>query len=398
MGKIVEGRWDCPYCNTTLIRGRYRHCPNCGKGRGPETKFYIDDMNDVVSNDVPEKGPDWMCEYCNSYAPFSAKFCPNCGAEKGSKDYFQIRHELERKQQSVHQSKNKTGYDFDEDDSYPTSYEDDFEEESSHHTSYENDFQEKSSYHVSYESNSHERQSRSIFSNVVDFLADNKKILFIGAIIIALITMLVIIFIPHNETIIIKETHWDRSIEVESYEWVDESGWTLPSGGKLQRTSWEIHHYDHVLDHYETVSVPHQETYVSGYRTVTRDLGNGYFDVSEEPVYSTRTVYTTEQKAVYRDDPVYATKYYYKIQRWVYNRTYRSSGNTDPYWPEVKLASSNEREGSKSQHYTVTAENKKSKTKTYSTPYEIWTDLRVGQTIEVVVSAGTIIEIVNGTK
>ena len=41
MGRLVEGLWDCPYCGTKGIGGLTQTCPNCGKTRGEETKFYM---------------------------------------------------------------------------------------------------------------------------------------------------------------------------------------------------------------------------------------------------------------------------------------------------------------------------------------------------------------------
>ena len=70
MGKIVVGRWDCSYCGTKGIRGSERECPNCGRPRGEDVKFYVDDPKDYVPEDEAtkiSKEPDWMCEFCGSY-------------------------------------------------------------------------------------------------------------------------------------------------------------------------------------------------------------------------------------------------------------------------------------------------------------------------------------------
>lgn len=94
MGKIVVGRWDCSYCGTKGIRGSERECPNCGRPRGEDVKFYVDDPKDYVPEDEAtkiSKEPDWMCEFCGSYNSAKLTKCMSCGAERGkSKDYFQI--------------------------------------------------------------------------------------------------------------------------------------------------------------------------------------------------------------------------------------------------------------------------------------------------------------------
>lgn len=94
MGKIVVGRWDCSYCGTKGIRGSERECPNCGRPRGEDVKFYVDDPKDYVPEDEAtkiSKEPDWMCEFCGSYNSAKLTKCMSCGAERGkSKDYFQV--------------------------------------------------------------------------------------------------------------------------------------------------------------------------------------------------------------------------------------------------------------------------------------------------------------------
>lgn len=103
MGKIVVGRWDCSYCGTKGIRGSERECPNCGRPRGEDVKFYVDDPKDYVPEDEAtkiSKEPDWMCEFCGSYNSAKLTKCMSCGAERGkSKDYFQVQ-EANREKES----------------------------------------------------------------------------------------------------------------------------------------------------------------------------------------------------------------------------------------------------------------------------------------------------------
>ncbi len=41
MGRIVEGRWKCPYCKTAEILGRYQVFPNCGRQRDKDFKLKV---------------------------------------------------------------------------------------------------------------------------------------------------------------------------------------------------------------------------------------------------------------------------------------------------------------------------------------------------------------------
>lgn len=124
------------------------------------------------------------------------------------------------------------------------------------------------------------------------------------------------------------------------------------------------------------------------------DNGNGSFEEVEHqtPRYRTEYYTETEQRPVYRDDPVYQTKYYYTIWRWVYNRTETASGiNNEPYWPEYTLAEK-ERVGEQTKDYSVKG-MVKNKEKTYSCSEEIWNILTINKTFQIKTSVGVITEI-----
>lgn len=77
------------------------------------------------------------------------------------------------------------------------------------------------------------------------------------------------------------------------------------------------------------------------------------------------------EKPVYRKEPVYATKYYYEIDKWTVVDTAKSSGNDqNPSWPEPKLKDG-QRTGAEEEHYFVTATYEKKKGKTETGRYEM---------------------------
>ena len=141
-----------------------------------------------------------------------------------------------------------------------------------------------------------------------------------------------------------------------------------------------------VIDHYEEKS-----SYV--------DLGNGYFEEQTEsvPVYTEETYTEDVEKPVYRKEPVYATKYYYEIDKWTVVDTAKSSGNDqNPSWPEPKLKDG-QRTGAEEEHYFVTAtyEKKKGKTETgrYEMDFSQWKELKKGEKIELKIDAAGFAEI-----
>ena len=103
------------------------------------------------------------------------------------------------------------------------------------------------------------------------------------------------------------------------------------------------------------------------------------------------------EKPVYRKEPVYATKYYYEIDKWTVVDTAKSSGNDqNPSWPEPKLKDG-QRTGAEEEHYFVTATYEKKKGKTETGRYEMdlsqWKELKKGAKIELKIDAAGFAEI-----
>ena len=123
------------------------------------------------------------------------------------------------------------------------------------------------------------------------------------------------------------------------------------------------------------------------YSTTLIDMGNGYFEEEtiSTPVYE--TYYETEeyQEPIYRDEPVYAMKYYYDIDRYVYERSVNTSGNDkEPYWGEVKL-NYDERVSKRNEEYKISgiSDEKEKRTLEISVNFEKWNALENGQTVKV---------------
>ena len=161
----------------------------------------------------------------------------------------------------------------------------------------------------------------------------------------------------------------------------------------------EFHHFETVIDHYETKSREIPKQRIVGYDTYTtyKDLGNGYFEEEEhsEPIYE--TYYETEyyEEPVYEDIEIYQTKYYYEIDKWMYKSSIITQGeDRNPYWGEL-LLDQNERTLSKTENYYIIALNKKEEVKQFSVDYGMWCNLNVGQQVKVkksIIGYGDIIE------
>ncbi len=346
MSKLVMGYWDCPVCGNKEIRGDVTNCPSCGRARG-DVKFYMKNVEEGSSREENDrtdieylteeqakyvsKNPDWYCSFCNSLNSDNAQFCSNCGAtrEDSEANYFD---RLKKKQ----------------------------EEEAAELAAQPQ------------VSSQPQKSSR-------------KPLVIIAVILLAIVALFV--WMNGNKTagdLQVTALNWIRNINIEENRMYSESGWSLPDGAEQTDARQEIHHYDSVLDHYESVDVQRSRQVIDHYETyyTYEDNGNGTFtEVSHQrPVYKTEYYTETVQQPVYRQVPRYATKYYYNIWRWTPSRDVTATGtdhNTE--WPVPELAE-NEREGQRTEDYRFTVEHTKEKKspETYRLAESDWMNINVG--------------------
>ena len=352
MGKLVEGRWDCSYCGTKGILGRNRECPNCGRQRGKDVKFYVANPKDYVPEEEAKnisRKPDWLCDHCGAYNPDESEVCKTCGAHRaGNKDYFDVQSENEAK---TRESVNG---------------EDDVEEEK------------------------------------VGFLHRRSTLIAVGIVaVIMLVWGLALMLAPRETTMEITGFSWSRSFDVEQMQTFHENDWYVPEGGTVTYQQMEIHHYDSVIDHYETETQEVEKERIAYYEYSTNlvDLGNGYFDEEtvSTPVYETYYETETYEVPIYRDEPVYEMMYYYDIDRYTYVRTVRTEGiDKSPYWGDDDIAP-DERIYDEYETYRISGlENDRNETAlSAEINYDKWEQLEIGDTVRVKVYPGGRTEIMD---
>jgi hypothetical protein len=179
---------------------------------------------------------------------------------------------------------------------------------------------------------------------------------------------------------------WERTLDIEELQTVVEEDWQIPSGGRLLSQREAIHHYDQILDHYETRQREIEEQVQVGvevYVCGQRDLGNGFFEdiECEEPVYETRYRTETFEEPIYRDEPVYQTLYSYDIDKWIVISSEVASGNDhSPYWPRANLEE-NQREGDTDEYYVVYFVDDEGEIHEWETTWQQWQRLEQGQQV-----------------
>ncbi len=407
MGRIVTGFWDCPYCGTKGISGADKSCKGCGRPRGKETVFYMSKQSRVLSEQEAEnvcKEADWLCDYCGCYNSACDTHCCRCGASRSdsTQDYFSV-----RKAASTQQQKDGTSV-----KSVATA--------------------------IKQPAASEKKKKKGGFLKSI--------LLTVGLIILAAVSTPKEKIIKAR----VQSFSWERSIQIEELKSFEEDGWSLPAQARLQYEEEAIKEYetvvDHyetktrtvseqVFDHYETKTRTHTEDVFDHYETVTdtvtqevldhyetvvigyNDLGNGYFEeitaeepvyrweeveysyqtpvyrtetfeeTYQEPVYRTQTRQEDYEEPVYRKDPVWATKYYYEIDRWIPVRTVETSGEgKEPIWGEYSIKK-NEREADREENYSIKFKQRgKKKYWTVQTDYTTWEKLKKGNTVKLAVN------------
>ena len=98
-GRIIRGYWSCKYCRTADIDGLVDVCPNCGKQKSSDVKYYMkqgiaEEVTDtelqkakIKKEECDGKHKDWICPYCNQLNNYADGVCVACGAEKSEAEF-----------------------------------------------------------------------------------------------------------------------------------------------------------------------------------------------------------------------------------------------------------------------------------------------------------------------
>jgi hypothetical protein len=281
------------------------------------------------------KNPDWYCSFCNSLNSDNAQFCGNCGASRANSEanYFDM---LKKNQEKA----------------------------------------------------AAEQAARPVASAQPQKRSSRPLVIF-AVILLAVIGLFV--WMNGNKTagdLKVTALEWTRVIQIDRNREYSESDWMLPDGATLTDTRSELHHFDSVLDHYESREVQRSRQVVDHYETyyTYEDNGNGTFTEvpHERPVYTTEYYTETVQQPVYRQVPNYQTKYYYNIWRWTPKRYAEASGTGhEAAWPELDLAE-NERAGDRVDTYRITVKDTKDKKQqevTFRVSEDGWRQLNPGDMV-----------------
>lgn len=356
MGRIVEGIWDCENCGTKNIGASKRICPNCGAAmkeyRLPDgKKVYVNKQKEEA---VKNTGAYWLCSYCDTYNDSNREACSQCGASKSESRENYLEHKVKRKMEEQEDIRRR--------------------EQLKERVIEQLKSVDKEPFSV--------KPRRTLGKHLL------KIPIFVALFGIVCFLLFSLFSFKNTHTETISSVSWERTYEVEVQKTVEESGWSVPQGGRVYDEKQELKCYEDVFDHYETKQVARTKQVVDHYEEVVtgyRDLGNEFYEeiTSEKPVYRTETYYETEKEAVYRKEPVYDTKYYYEIDKWVHSR-YLTENGTDknPCWPDSSGLRDNERISGQKETYKIFTIDEDGKVSDYNLPISHWNEMDVGSTIE----------------
>ena len=166
----------------------------------------------------------------------------------------------------------------------------------------------------------------------------------------------------------IDSLEWRAIAEIQEWKSCDESGWEVPEGAIVYKEQEEIKSYKIV-------------GYETKYRVEEYQELVGYYRPTWRPRYETRTRTVSYQEAI--KEPVYATKYYYTIERWVHLLYVQlvCGYDQDYNYPDYVCAE-NERVHNVEYQYLVKFEGEESHI-SHPVDKDTWESLQIGQEISV---------------
>ncbi|MGB1287393.1 MAG: double zinc ribbon domain-containing protein [Aggregatilineales bacterium] len=284
--KVYEMLWDCQFCGGKHMLGKtHRFCPQCGAPQNPQSRYYPSDDEKVAVVDHVYAGRDRTCSSCGELNSAASDFCQQCGASLEGAEEASV---LDA------QTRDQFGS---------------FENSGSRDLVKESFNAEMERAGVTKTKN----QSSSMNPKmIIGILA---AILVIGGGIFYFMTA------KEDADLLVTGHEWSREIQIEQYQNATAEGWRN-SGAAASLDSASLQGCTRRQS--GTNRIPDGETC----RTVRTDRGDGTF--------SQRQQCTTK----YRSEPVYDDWCTWRGQRWEYERSAESAGdsvNETPYWAEYNL-------------------------------------------------------------
>ena len=329
----IEMLWACASCKQRGNRGLARHCENCGKPKDDrDDEYFPDDLSrnnaltDPSALGLAKAGPDWKCAYCGTLQNGTGRCCAYCGADRetGEKRWqARLRAAFEapttgRRSETVREATVLGG-------------------------------------RVVGPAPGSAGSADDVEVRRLRKPLPKKALLVVGA--LAAVLALVLFFVLRTRVVeaTVTAVHWEHRVLVDRYRIWGREGWSPDAQAfDVEDRGRRVHHYEAVLDHYQTVHENYQEACGEDCvdeppvcRTTPRRCvsnGNGTAECSGgdrecsgggqrcTTRYCSRT--RTREEPVYREEPRYQTWYAWRVWDWGHDRTVTHQGDsTETTWP-----------------------------------------------------------------
>lgn len=349
-----EGKWRCLRCSTVNL-GRNLNCQSCGVKRDENVEFFLEDDTTTVSDEnllrQANAGVNWLCRYCGgNNRAFDAQ-CSSCGNARSAADK-----QLNEETRGV------------------------------------NDWNEaaQKAYFTAQQQNVQSSSTQNSFfrSRIFKFALLSFGVL-VPLIVVFFGVLIYISTLTYPVEIEVTNLEWQRTIKLEEYKTVTETAWDgeVPKEARVQSNERALHHTDKVPNGTRQVHETYSEQVSDGtekYVCGRKNKGNGYF----EDVYCTRTKYKSVSKTryktetIYKDVPVYKTRYTYLMDKWISAGEKTTSGDDfNPKWADVSVDNVKMREAGRTESYNLICKDLGGKNKLHKIKLtsENWSDFQSGE-------------------
>ncbi|HSO37664.1 MAG TPA: hypothetical protein VLT33_34295 [Labilithrix sp.] len=305
-----EMLWDCKFCGQKKLLGlTHRYCAGCGAPQDPAARYFPVDHEKVAVKDSPFVGADVACPACRQPMSRAAKCCTSCGSPIDKGAQVALRGDVVVPDAGA----------------APLGGADAFAA-----GRYGPDAQPAPGQAPA---------SKKAFPTALVIAG--------GALMVIVVVVLVMFLWKRESALEVTGHTWERSVAVERLDLVKKTAWCdeAPSGGRELSRGKEQRGSRQVKDG-ETC------------QTRKKDNGNGTFKEIREC------------QPKFKSEPILSDRCTFEVSEW---RTYRTAAEKGaslaekPRWPAVALARPGscvgcEREGARSEKYTVSLRDSKTKT------------------------------------
>jgi hypothetical protein len=320
-----EMQWDCEACGTAKLLGlTHRFCPACGSPQDPEGRYFPSDENKIAVENHQLVGRDRACPACDTPNANEANNCMGCGCPLDEAKEVDLRQDVVTADGASFGGESGA-------DAKAVK-------------------REKRAQVVAAAQKQPEPEKKS---------GKGKWVAGGGA--LAGVAALLMMSSPVD--LEVQGHSWERTIEVQEFGPTRDGSWcsSRPSDAYNLSRSRKVKSHKKVPD---------------GEECKTRRVDNGNGSYSQK----------RECRTKYKKEPVYAAWCDYTVDRWHRDRVEEASGkglDPIPAWPKVTLVRTGdcigcEREGSRSESYTVQFLDQESESHDCDFGQEKWADFTVG--------------------